>query len=465
MTHNKRNHKKRLAAAAAGLLLSGLSLAPAAVSAAPLTLDQAVEKALASDPRIGETRHLVDAARAVVEEALGSGDLSLDVNAFLGLAPDYDGGFFTNGTNRCTTLPCSIRRDDSMDGVSPWASLQFKLIKPLYTFGKIENYAEAARGQVAVKEGDVRIRRADTRLEVMRAYNGYLAARDTRALLEDVLARASKAVTLVEGWLKSGNGRAKQSDLYALKTGKALLQKYLNQAKAVEAIALDGLKVLTDTPLSDGLEVADRHIAPVEMPAASLAELQAVALERRPEVGQLEAGLRARRALVAARKAESKPNIYAGVVGSISASGDRDELDSPYVHDPFDHAGATPVIGINWRWESGVAPARVSKAQSELNALVEKASFARRGIPFEVAEQYHQASTLGDSVETLKDGSRSGRRWMLASYADFEAGLEEANKLADAFQGYVLAHTDYLSAINDYNMAVAKLVYTSGGYE
>ena len=459
----------RIAAAVAGLMMGATALTgtltPSLTLASPITLDQAVERALASDPRISETRHLVEAARATVEEALAHGDLSLDVDAFLGLAPDSDDGFFTNGTNSCTTLPCSVRQDDSLDGVSAWASLQFKIIKPLYTFGKIENYAAAARGQVEVKEGDVRIRRADTRLEVMRAYNGYLAARDTRNLLEDVLKRASNAVTLVERWLEKGSGRAKQSDLYALKTGKALLTKYLNQAKTVEAIALDGLKLLTDTPLDQELEVAERHIQPATMPGESLTALQARALERRPEVAQLEAGLRARRALVEARKAESMPNIYAGVVGSVSAAADRDGLENPYIYDPFDHAGATPVIGLNWRWQGGVTSARTAKAQAQVNALVEKASFARRGIPFEVAEQHHKAKNLADSVTTLKEGSRSGRRWMIASYADFEAGLEEAGKLADAFQGYVLAHTDYLSAINDYNMAVAKLTYTTGGFE
>jgi len=450
---------------AAACLLGAAGLFSATPYAAPMTLDEAVERALASDPRINERRHLVEAARTLVEEALAHGDLSLDLNAFLGLAPEEQGGFFTNGSHSCTTLPCAVRRDDSLHGVSAWAGLEFKIIKPLYTFGKIENYSEAARGQVTVKEGDVRIRRADTRLEVTRAFNGYLAARDTRDLLEDVVNRAANAATLVEGWLEGGNGRAKQSDLFAVRTGKALLVKYLNQARAVEAIALDGLKLLTDTPLDQPLEVADRHIRPVEMPAEDLATLQARALEMRPEMAQLEAGLRARRALTEARKAEGMPNIYAGVVGSLSATADRDGLDSPYIHDPFDHAGATPVIGVNWRWEGGITSARTARARAELNALVEKAAFARRGIPFEVAEQYHLAKNLDDSVKTLAAGSRSGRRWMVASYADFEAGLEEANKVADAFQGYVLAHTDYLSTINDYNMAVARLIYATGGYE
>jgi hypothetical protein len=51
---------------------------------------------------------------------------------------------------------------------------------------------------------------------------------------------------------------------------------------------------------------------------------------------------------------------------------------------------------------------------------------------------------------------------MIASYADFEAGLEEADKVLTAFQGYVLIHSDYLSTVNDFNMHVVKLQYVTG---
>ena len=53
---------------------------------------------------------------------------------------------------------------------------------------------------------------------------------------------------------------------------------------------------------------------------------------------------------------------------------------------------------------------------------------------------------------------------MISTYADFEAGLEDASKVMTAFQGYVLAHTDYLSAVNEYNMYVAQLKHVTGDY-
>jgi outer membrane protein len=449
----------------AGLL--GLSLATTVAFAQTLDLEQAVSRALESDPRISEKRHLVDAARALLQGAAGGDDLRFDVNAFLGIAPGAD-GFYEDGADTCTALPCGPNSDlyDLENiGISAWSAIQFSIIKPLYTFGKVENYMAAAQGQVDVKRGDVRLQRAATRMEVSRAYYGYLAARDTRYMLEDVKSRVDKAEQLVQRWLDDGNNSATQSDLYAIQTGRAMINKSLARARAVESIALEGLKVLTGMGRHETLTVSDRRLTPVALPDGMLSDLQDQALEQRPEMEQLEAGLRARRSLVAAHKAEKKPNLYAGVVGSAAYAPGRDHLDNSHLVDPYNHYAATPVVGVQWEWLSGVQPAQVAQAQAELNALIDKAAFARQGIPFEVTEQYHLVQAYHEAVRELELGSRAGRRWMIASYADFEAGLTDSTKLVDAFQGYVLAHVDYLTTVNEYNMHVAQLKRVTGAYE
>jgi outer membrane protein TolC len=222
------------------------------------------------------------------------------------------------------------------------------------------------------------------------------------------------------------------------------------------------LKVLTGAGLGSDLSVADRALMPVDMPAMDLPALQEMALAKRPEMAQVEAGLRARRALVAANKAGDKPVVYAGAAGLLSFAPNRDRLDNPYIADPFNDAGLTPVIGLKWDWSGGVQSAQVAQAEAELNALIAKSALAREGIPFEVAEQYHQVQAHHEAVAQLSEASRAARRWMIASFADFEAGMEKGNKVVTAFQGYVLAHTEYLQTVFDYNMHVAQLLHVTG---
>lgn len=198
------------------------------------------------------------------------------------------------------------------------------------------------------------------------------------------------------------------------------------------------------------------------MPEFSLPELKQQALQQRAEMGQLEAGMKARRHLVEANKAENLPNIYTGLGGILSYSPRRERLDNPYISDPFNEGALTPMLGIQWSWSDGVASGKTAAAQAELDALIAKSSFARMGIPFQVAEQYHQVQGNYEAVQKLEKASRSARRWMIASYTDFEAGLEKSDRIILAFQTYVMATTDYLQTTFQYNMHVARLEDVAG---
>jgi|AMFO01.1.fsa_nt_gi Outer membrane protein len=430
-----------------------------------LDLPQSIERALKTDARINEKEKLVEAARGLLAEARGADDWLFSVNSFVGFAPTLRGGLFEttdSSGKKAVGIP-----DNAFDinGLSPWYYVDFSFIKPLHTFGKIKHYSKAAAGNIQVKQGDVAIQRGKTLLEVTRAYNGYLAAKDTRLLLEDSAKKLDAAVELVEGWLDSGEGEAKQSDLYALQTGVALLQRYIAEATGFERIALAGLHLLTGVAPGDSLELADKRLRPVDLPEGDLKTLQAKALVQRPEMRQLAAGLQARREWMLAKKSESNPNLYTGLAGVISYSPLREDLTSVSAYDPFNSAGATPILGLKWEWASGRQPAQVAQARSEMESTVALQAFAQRGIPFQVAEQYHTVHAQHEMVQKLFEGSHSGRRWMISSYADFEAGVEQADKVISAFLGYIQAYSDYLKTVNDYNLNVAKLQVVTGEFK
>jgi outer membrane protein TolC len=120
------------------------------------------------------------------------------------------------------------------------------------------------------------------------------------------------------------------------------------------------------------------------------------------------------------------------------------------------------VLGVKWDAVFDVASARVSQAQAELEALNQKRQFALAGIPFEVAEAYANARANFESQKELAEGAASARRWVIASLADFSAGLEKGDRLAEAIKSYVLTQTEYLRTVNDFNMNVAQLNKLTG---
>jgi len=440
-------------------LAAGVLLAALPGQAETINLQQAVQMSLAADPRIKEREQVVEAARGMLEEVQGNAGWRVTANAFIGLAPGVEGGFYQNGAYSGTTP----RTDGGkLDRISEWTHLDFALIKPLYTFGKVERYGEAAQGNIDLKRGELKQSRTDTVYDTKRAYFGYLTARDIRFFLVDMQSRLNESISSVERNLEAESGESKQSDLYALQTARGLLAKYVHQARAIEKISLDGLKVLTGVGLQSDLKVADERIEPVSFPQLELSDFQARALQDRPEMQQLEAGLRARRALVAAKKAERMPDVYAGVIGQFNYASQRERLDNPYLNDPFNGGGITPVVGVKWDSVFGVTSARVNQAQAELEALNHKKAFALAGIPFEVGEAYAHAQANFEAQRDLAEGAAAARRWMVASLADFSAGIESGDKVADAIKNYTLAQTEYLRTVNDYNMNVAQLARLTG---
>jgi outer membrane protein TolC len=430
-----------------------------------LNLEQAIELALANDPRIDEKQAFVRKAQGLLQEAKGSEGFRYSVDSYLALTTGLDGGFYEGGDKSCSG-DCALRDDayDFDDGLSIWGGVTFSIVKPLATFGRLENYQEAAQNNILIKQQDVTLQRDEVALQVVKAYYGYLTARDSRLLLEDTRGRLDGALELVDGWLEDGSGGASLSDKYALQAGLGLIDNFLAEANGLEQIAMAGLKLLTGRD-EEIIELTDRRLQPLPLPEQSLEEWINLALDNRVEFKQVSAGLTARRALVKATRADKKPIVYAGVAGSVAVAPERETLDNPHIYDPFNHAGVSPVLGMRWQWEQGAQPARVVQAQAELDALVHKASFARLGIPFQVREQYYSMQAKHKGIGSMRESSRAARRWMIASYSDFEAGLEEADDIINALQVYVLAYAEYLRAVNDFNNLVSKLKSVSGVFQ
>ena len=430
-----------------------------------MNLEQAIELALAQDPRIEEKQAFVRKARGLLQEAEGSEGFRYSVDSFLAVTTGLDGGFYEGGDSSCSG-DCRPRDDiyDFDDGLSLWAGLTFSIVKPLATFGRLENYQAAAQNNVMITQQDVTLQRDEVALQVVKAYYGYLTARDSRLLLEDSRERLLASLELVDQWLEQGSGQASQSDKFALESGLGLIDNFLAEATGLESIAMAGLRLLTGRQ-EDVIELADRRIRPLPMPQESLDEWIELALGNRVEFKQVEHGLAARRALVEATRADKKPIVYAGVAGTLAYAPGRDTLDNPHIYDPFNHYAMSPLIGMRWQWEQGALPGRVAQAQADLDALVEKASFARIGIPFQVQEQYYLMQAKHKSIDSMRASTRAARRWMIAAYSDFEAGLEEADDVINALQVYVLAYAEYLRAVNDYNNIVFKLKSVSGVFQ
>ncbi len=446
------------------LFILSVGITSPTLKAETISLKQAVQRALQVDPRLRERKQIVNAARALEQGGVNSDNFPYDIKFFVGLATTKSSG--DPSTADHDEQIHSRSNGHNFEGIAPWYNLRLGIVKPLYSFGKAENFSAAAKENLTLKQGDVALIKSRVKYDVYQTYYQYLAAHDSRLLLEDIKGRAEKAIDLVEKWLSDGGGKAKQSDVFALQTGAALVNRYLAESQGAENISMGRLKTLIGVNLKKELKVADQKIVPVELPKDSLQKLQKKALANRPEIAQLKARHN--------RANTNQSNVISGVdaalVGSFAITPSRTVLDSPLSQDPFKNTGTMTNNMVNtsangeFKRDKNIAgqPGQIRQTQTILRSLVEKSSITRQSILLQVSEQYQFVQTHYIIVEELAKGSRAGRRWMISSYADFEAGLVQPEKIMSAFQGYVLAHTEYLKAVNDYNMHVIRLRSVTG---
>jgi outer membrane protein TolC len=447
------------------LLLMMLSAFSAGAQAQTVNLQQATDMAMNADPRIEEQRANVAAAQALIARVEGEGGVRASVNLYAALAPKATDGIFTNGSNTCSAgQNCTLRSDGNTlnDGITVTSGITASIIKPLYTFGKLENYKTAAQYNKQLKSDEVALAKGQTWLTVRRAYYGYLTARDTRAFLVGVRNQLAESEQPMKK--KADEGKAAMRDVYALENGLGLLNRYIAESEGVEKIALDGLKTIIGVPLNDPLEVADEHITAVKMPEGSMAQYSNQALADRPEMHMAESGLSALRSYVQARKAERYPDIYAGVVATAAFTPGRQQINNPYINDPLNQAFVTPVVGVKWDFNPGVLSANVSSAEADLRGAVAKAQLAQVGIPFQVSQAYHSVHALDKQIAALDQARVAAKRWMVSSFLDFQAGLVDGGTLGMAVAGNVSTQVNYLKALNDFNMQVAELNVATGDY-
>ncbi len=166
-----------------GGLILGLAilLAPAAPAKAAepakgaepvLDLPKLEEMALKYSPMVKASRSEVKFAQEQKNEAHGYRWPQLDTTVTAGVVPNAHLG-------QVLAVPGRIFYPDPIDkihGVNIFGHLDFTVIQPLYTFGKIAFREEAAAHNVKVKEEAVAAQQGEIVVQVSQAYYGLILA-------------------------------------------------------------------------------------------------------------------------------------------------------------------------------------------------------------------------------------------------------------------------------------------------
>ncbi|HEY3235275.1 MAG TPA: TolC family protein [Polyangiaceae bacterium] len=329
---------------------------------------------------------------------------------------------------------------------------------PLWTFGKISGLQDAAEAQVEAGKHGVKKERNEVRLLVRRAYYGLQLARDSLALVKNAEQRILTHLTRLEERAQRGQGDDIQ--LLKVKMYQAELQARESEIQHQESTALSGLRFLTG--VSNAFDIPDEPLRRSRHTLAPLAHYLSAARLFRPEVNMARAGVVAREAQLRMARARYYPDLALGLSAKWARADQVTDQRNPFVEDRANFLQYGAGLVLRWKLDFLPQAARTAQAEADLEEMRAEEQYALGGVGVEVEEAFSEARTSEKRVEALSRAAKYARQWLVKVQQGIDVGTFDDEDIVDPAKEYALKRFAQMSAIFDYNIAVAKLAQATG---
>jgi outer membrane protein TolC len=415
-----------------------------------LNLEQCIKKAIEVSPEIGEARYEEEVYKSKKMQADSAVYPQIELLAIAGPSPEAKESNFFRTDVKSTTI----------NGV--FGSVELTLIQPIYTFGKIAGYREAALSGIKVAQAGTDKKTSDIILRTKELYYSLLLAMDLRNLVLEIKDDLLDSIKKAEQQIEIGSPWADEANIYKLRAFLGEVERNLNEAEKGMALARDALITSLGLTRDIDFDIADSTLTPEDRIPEELARYLRNAKEMRPEFIQLKEGLNARNALVIAERSGFYPQLFVGLRASAASATNRDRIDNPYIFDYFNHAYGTAFMGIKWSIDFGITEGRVAEAETEYYKLAEKKKFAEEAIPLQVRKAYLDFQEAEKNIAELEKAYKNARKWVVTALLNFDIGVGEAKEIGEAAAIYAQTKANYIRSIFNHRMSFANLLYAAG---
>ena len=416
-----------------------------------LDLRECLVRALAAAPELGEAQADIELTATKLDEAKSYRYPQIEFLGLTGPVPQAKGN--------------QVASPDSINQTDRWtwfAKSDATLVQPLYTFGKIMENMKAATHGIEVDRARKEQRRNEIALKVKEYYYGLLLARELKEVLLEVREDLTSARGKAQKLLDQESPNVEQLDIFKLDAFTGEVDKYLEEAKKGEALALAALRTRLNLPAEAELDIATERLTADDKEAIGLAAYLDKSREKRPEYRQIREGLQAREALVEAARAAWYPDLFLAGFLSAAYAEKRDRVANPWVPDQFNHFWGGVALGLKWKLDFGITRAKVAGEQAQYSRLLSTRDFAEKNIPLQIRKFHLDLQEAERSGEAARSAYSNAKKWVVAAIANFDFGIGPAKEIFDALQEYAKMRAAYFQSIYNYRMAQGNLAYATG---
>ena len=284
------------------------------------------------------------------------------------------------------------------------------------------------------------------------AYYGFALSIAKRRSAELNLTAAEEFGRITDLMLSAGE--VAQVDVTRARLQIASRRDELEQARAAEAVAAGGLRVLVGYDFVSPIEIPDLTGAVPD--PRDLDRFVDSAISKRPELVQFDAQRRAAEQEVKAARAERLPQLTYSINGGFDSS----SLKPDPLHD---HTGALATVNLTiplWDW--GASRSREQQARLRAQSVESERSLALRNFTQQFYGARSQALAAATRYQFLSVSVVDAERNVQASIARYRSGEATIIEVTDAQSTLAAQRAALYQALFDYQSARARLLQATG---
>ena len=374
-------------------------------------------------------------------------------------------------------LPEAYNDPEHLDDVSPASRLrtgrlgqlgyllhaEVTAALPLYTFGKISAYQDAAGSGVAAMSRLLDESRNQAVRDATEVFWGYQLARHTLSGMHDGQAQLAEATQRLNTLLASHSTQVQRTDLDKVEIIKAELNTHALEAEAGRDVALAAGRMLAgvnpDTPFA---------LQDVELPQADSNALRpvdhytAAAFTHRPEILAARHAVQAQEALLRAKERDYYPDVLLAGGASWNYANVATPQTNPFAYDPYNSRSAALGLMVRGSLDVMQKYARVTEAQAELEKAVAQQELAERWVHLEVVKAHGALREALGRVKQVSIADTASHHWATSSMVSFDAGGTDAQDVLVAAMLAARSGAAQLQARHDVALRYADLTLAVG---
>ena len=424
-------------------LLAVLALAQSApVDSAPvarLTLAEALERARAVSPHLGQLRALEDAAAAGLRGARAERWPTLGVSAAYSRNSDVPEFVVQQPTGPFTVFP----------NLPNQGRARADLGLPLYTGGRTAGSIATAEEQHKASDQDLAAGRNDLTLEVTAAYWGLVAQRESERVLTEAIASYEAHLEDATNFYESG--MTARNDLLSVQVERDRAKLRHLEAKNSAEVGNANLLRLLDLPPGTRVElVDDGRVDPESTANEALVQL---ALEARPEIRALRHRILA--ALATVQVAGSATHPQASLQANYDYASPNQRI-FPLSGEWRDTWLVAVGVSIT-AFDGGRTSAAAARARAQAEAVSRQLADLEQRVRFEVTSRVLDLETARASLGLAVRNMEAARENVRVSQDRYQAGVNPSSDLLDAETRLLHAGLDETLARTQLRLARATL--------